>query len=295
MAAPGFVDLPSTQHFLFEYNAKLDADAAKALGKALADTAERDYAIMRDWFGGVAPSAAKIDVKINEGAGGASNDNVSNVNLRLGATADFDAARFTLVAEVMEIFMAAIPLRWKPGDSSGEGLSQLGALTLYPDQVGGLNGPQVWLDTSISPTPQKPSRPDFVSTTEAFDGNFVSFGCALLFLYYLRSQLGFEMQPIVRDAGQTLEGVYIALTQDRGAFGPFSRLLEARFPSGAPSNLFGSTNPFPLPSGAVLSARQFLVNAEADPGQLGQIVRANRSIGNLRALLNTNRPVSLVR
>ncbi len=79
-----------------------------------------------------------IDTKINLGSGGASNDNVNNVNLRLGATADFNLARFTLVAEVMEIFMAVNPPGWNPGDSSGEGLSQLGACTIYPDQRGAI-------------------------------------------------------------------------------------------------------------------------------------------------------------
>ena len=55
MAAPGFVDLPSTQHFAFEYNNQLNATAAKALGKALADTAERDFAIMTGWFSPFSP------------------------------------------------------------------------------------------------------------------------------------------------------------------------------------------------------------------------------------------------
>jgi hypothetical protein len=88
MAAPGFTDLPSTQHFAFEFNNQLDEPAARALGKALADTAERDFAIMTGWFGGSAPNGP-IDTKINVGSGGASNDNANNINLLVGATADF--------------------------------------------------------------------------------------------------------------------------------------------------------------------------------------------------------------
>jgi hypothetical protein len=293
MAAPGFTDLPSTQHFAFEYNNLLNANDAKALGQALAATAERDFATMTFWFSGAAPSGP-IDTKINVGSGGASNDNVNNINLRLGATGDFNLARFTLVAEVMEIFMAKNPFGWKPGDSSGEGLSQLGAFTIYPDQLGDLNGPQVWLDTSISPTTAKPSRPDFVNKTEAFDGNFISFGCALLFLYFLRSQLGFSMKAIVSAHSSTLEGVYANLTKDHGAFPMFTNLLERAFPSGTPCGLVGSADPFPLPSGARLSAKQFMANNEMNPRLIGQVVRANRDLGNLRALLNSNRPVSLI-
>lgn len=294
MAAPGFTDLPSTKHFAFEYNNVLNANDAKALGKALAATAERDFATMTFWFSGAAP-AGPIDTKINVGSGGASNDNVNNINLRLGATANFNLARFTLVAEVMEIFMATNPFGWNPGDSSGEGLSQLGAFTIYPDQLGALNGPQVWLDTSISPTAAKPSRPDFVNNTEAFDGNFVSFGCALLFLYFLRSQLGFSTKAIVSAHARTLESVYANLTKDHGAFPMFTNLLERAFPSGKPCGLVGSADPFPLPSGARLSVRQFMKHNEADPRLIGQMVRANRDLGNLRALLNSDRPVSQIR
>lgn len=296
MAAPGFVDLPATQHFAFEFNEKLNSDDARKLGKALFDTAEQDYATLRSWFSDIDPSGVPFDVKINLGNGGATNDLVKNINLTLGATSDFNLARATLVAEVIEIFMvAATHVGWNPVDSSGEGLSQVALFTLYPDQVGIYDGPPKWLDTSINPSPDNPSRPDFVSKNDPTDKNFVSFGCAVLFIYYLRSQLGFNMMPIVRAAASSLEGVYSNLTQDRDAFQTFLAILKSKFPEGQPSNLAGSTNPFPLPSGAVLSAKQFLAKSEADPQLLGQIIRSNRDLGNLRALLNTNRPASLVR
>ncbi len=294
MAAPGFTDLPSTKHFAFEFNNVLNAQAARALGQALAATAERDFDTMTFWFSGSAP-AGPIDTKINIGSGGASNDNVNNINLLLGATTDFNRARFTLVAEVMEIFMAQNQFGWKPGDSSGEGLSQLGGFTIYPDQRGILNGPGIWLDSSVSPTPANPSRPDFVNNTEGFDGNFTSFGCALLFLYFLRSQLGFSMKAIISAFASTLEGVYFNLTKDHGAFTTFTALLERAFPSGSPCGLVGSADPFPLPSGARLSVKQFMANNEMNPRLIGQVIRANRDLGNLRGLLNSNRPVSLMR
>jgi hypothetical protein len=286
MADPGFVDLPSTEHFTFSFEQTLNTGAAKALGRALAATAEQDYDTISSWFGGLRPDGVPFDVKINLPTGGANNDNVKNINLKLGATSNFNLARFVLVAETIEIFMAAVPFGWHPGDSSGEGLSQAAGFTLYPDQVQILNGPQVWLDSS---------RPDFVSKTDPTDSNPVSFGCALLFIYYLRSQLGFNMKPIVGRPGNSLEGVYIQLTQDRGAFQTFSAILESKFPAGQTSKLAGSTNPFPLPSGAVLSARQFCAKVELDGQLLGKVIRSNNSLGNLRALLNSDRPASLVR
>jgi hypothetical protein len=295
VAAPGFVDLPSSPNFAFSYNKNLVAAAAKALGTALRETAERDFATMTAWFGGARPPAVPLDVKINEGSGGANNDNTHNVNLRLGATGDFNLARFVLVAEVVEIFMAQCSSNWHPGDSIGEGLSQLAGFELYPDQRSILNGPQVWLDTSVSPTAASPSRPDFVRAAEATDGNFVSFGCSLLFLYYLRSQLGFSMRAVIRADEPSLEGVFSSLTLDRGGFATFSAVLERTFPAGTACGLAGSANPFPLPSDESLSARQWMAKAEMDPTLFGQAVRSNRLLGDARALLNTDRPASLIR
>jgi hypothetical protein len=294
MADPGFVDLPGTRHFSFSFNQMLNAAAATALGSALAATAEQDFSTMSFWFGGVVPPGVPFQVKINLGTGGASNDNVKNINLRVGQSSDADLARSTLVAEVIEIFMAASGLAWHPGDSSGEGLSQAAAFTLYPDEMGILNGPGTWLDTSVARIPPVPSRPDFVSNTDPTDANFVSFGCALLFIYYLRLQLGFSMKAVVEAAANTLEGVYINLTQDRGAFAQFLSILEKKFPSGAKSNFPGSNNPFPLPSGATLSARRFFAETETDPKLLSQMLRSNKDRGDMRALLNSNRPAALV-
>jgi hypothetical protein len=294
MAAVGFTDLPSTVHFIFEYKNELDAANAKALGKALADTCEGDFSTITGWFSGAQPQS-QIDTKINLAQGGASNDNVNNINLRLGATSNFNFARQVMNAEVMEIFMALNQFGWNPGDSSGEGLSQLGSFTLYPDQRNTLNGPQVWLDTSVGATPAKPSRPDFVNKTEPVDFNFVSFGCALLFLYFLRTQLGFSMKAVVSAHASTLGGVYINLTKDQGGVHEFFNLLNARFPPGTACDLSGSNDPFPLPSSARLSVKQFMANSEVSPRLIGQVVRANRDIGNLRGLLNSNRPVSLIR
>lgn len=294
MATPGYTALPSTTHFSFEYKNELNAAAAVALGQALAATAERDFATMSDWFGGEVPGNGPILTKINVGSGGASNDNVNNINLTLGATADFDLARWTLVAEVMEIFMAIDALGWKPGDSSGEALSQLGANTLYSSQVFGLNGPVQWLDSSVNQTDPTLSRPDFVTAPKPTDSDFPSFGCALLFLYYLRSQLGFSTKAVVRAKANSLAGTYTTLTQAGDGLASFMRAIEARFPSGTPCGLTGSENPFPIALPGALSTRQLMAHDEMDPRLLGQRIRANAASGQLRAVLNSNRPVSLV-
>lgn len=294
MADPGFIDLPGTTHHAFSFSDKLNAVAATALGKALAATAEQDFSTMSFWFGGVIPAGVPFQVHISPGTGGGSNNNVSGINLRVGDSSDVELARFTLVAEVVEIFMASSGLHWKPGDSSGEGLSQAAGFTLHPSKTGILNGPGRWLDTSVVTTPPVPNRPDFVTHTDPQDGNFVSFGCSLLFIYYLRSQLGFSMKAVVQAGADSLEGVYINLTQDRNAFPQFASILETTFPSGVKSNFPGSNNPFPLPRAATLSARRFLAKSGTDLKLLGQVLRSHRERGDLRALLNSDRPAALV-
>ena len=286
---PTYVNLPSTPHFAFSFDETLDDGGARALGAALFTTAEQDYGTLSSWFDGLIPGGVPFNVQINHRSASrsGSNDQSKNVTIDLGATTDFTSARWVLVAETVEIFMAAQNAGWKPGASNGEALSQVAGFTLYPAEVSALAGPQTWLDSS------NPTRPDFVSTTDATDKSAISYGCGVLFIYYLFSQLGFAMRAIVRAAADTLERVYHNLTQDSGAFPTFAALLASKFPLGVASKLVGSTNPFPLPSGVMLSARQYLRKDAPGTKSLGKLV-SSQNIGDLRALLNSDRPASLV-
>ena len=292
MADSGFIDAGSTTHFSFEFDVTLDASAAKTLANALVATCERDYDTIASWFDGLTPGGVPFKVQIgpkSEEHGG-SNDQISNITIDYGATADFSLAREVLVAELIEIFMPAQNKGWQAGQSHGEGLSQAAGFAIYPEQATGLDGVKVWLGArDISGI----IRPNFVDNTDDSDNNKFSYGCALLFIYYLHSQLGFSMRAIVQAADKTLEGVYTNLTQDHDGFSFFSALLLARFPLGAASGLQGSENPFPLPSATVLSASQFLARHPRGAQTLRQ-VSASRNIGDFRALLNSDRPASRV-
>jgi hypothetical protein len=91
-----------------------------------------------------------------------------------------------------------------------------------------------------------------------------------------------------------LEGVYYNLTQDSGIFAGFAAILGRRFPPGVPSNLIGSANPFPLPSAAELSLVRYLTkNPLGENESLRQRI-LSKDVGNLRAVLNSDRPASLV-
>jgi hypothetical protein len=293
MADPGFIDAGSTTHFSFEFNNALDAPKSRTLCNALVATCERDYNIIASWFDGLTPAGIPFVVQIGPTRTdrGGSNDQKSNITIDLGATDDFPLAREVLVAELIEIFMPAQKEGgWKAGQSHGEGLSQAAGFSLYPEEATGLDGAKVWLGArDISGS----FRPNFVGKTDNTDSNKFSYGCALLFIYYLHSQLGFSMRGIVHAAAGTLEDVYTNLTQDHNGFAPFSALVLTKFPLGDASAEKASENPFPLPSPAVLSARRFLARHPRSGQTLRQLI-AFKNIGDFRALLNSNRVASLV-
>lgn len=298
MADPGFTDLPGSAHFTFEFDSTLNGAAATALGASIASTAEADYALVNSWFDNLSPPGLPLNVKINPKSvtRGGSNDGKKQITIDLGAINNFPVAREVLIAEFIEILMAVQNRGWVAGQSHGEGLSQFAGFFVVPATATGLSGPRIWVDTSVpppAPAPPPNSRPDFVSRTEKTDANAVSYGCALLFLYFLNSQLGFSPHAIVQAAADTLEAVYHNLTQDTNGFTGFSAILAAKFPPGVPSGLNGSTNPFPAPSGQSLSVRRFLTaHPLAGSTVRGRIRTLN--VGNLRAVLNSDRRACLL-
>jgi hypothetical protein len=145
-----------------------------------------------------------------------------------------------LVAEEDEVFEATFGKGWNCGASNGEGLSRVLANDMYP----GIEPPNfvsasVWLDGPVN-------RPDWVNNTDASDRNYVSIGCSVLFLNWLRFQLGFSWTQIIAAGAPTLGQVYTNLTGRADAFDRFSAHLEANYPYGTDSGLT-TDQPFPLP------------------------------------------------
>jgi hypothetical protein len=296
VADPGFTDLPGTPNFTFEFDNTLNAAASAALGASLTSTVEADYALVNAWFDNLSPSGLPFNVKINPISTTRSgwNDGNKQITIDLGATTNFPQAREVLIAEFIEILMPAQNKGWVATKSHGEGLSQFAGFFIVSSTASVLSGPQTWLDTSVPPpppAPPPPSRPDFVSKTESWDGNAVSYGCALLFLYYLNSQLGFNPHAIVQGAADTLETVYQNLTQDTNAFSDFASILATKFPPGTKSGLNGSVNPFPLPSPRSLSLKRYLIAHPLAGGTIRNRVRT-LNVGNLRAVMNSDRRAS---
>ncbi|HET6240193.1 MAG TPA: InlB B-repeat-containing protein [Acetobacteraceae bacterium] len=172
-------------------------------------------------------------------------------------------------AEFAEVLMS-IAGNWNAGDSSGEGLSQYSACNLFPagylTYYGG-SFIQAWLNGTGSnivtnqgtPSPNA-ARSDFVNTTYTGstvsgiavhgDGDPVSFGCALGFIYYLTVQLGFTINQVISTYSGTLASCYHSLTGDTSdPFPIFANLIASAYPAGTSvTSLPGANpqNPFPI-------------------------------------------------
>jgi hypothetical protein len=73
-----------------------------------------------------------------------------------------------------------------------------------------------------------------VDNTDPSDAPGAPVGCAVLFINYLRYQLGYSLASIVQAGGSTLRLTYQALTGTTGdPFPYFSRLLAYYFPQGS--------------------------------------------------------------
>ncbi len=239
VAGSGLIPAGSTAHFQVSYDSSLDGDG-KTLGDAVLLTCENDFTSLQGWFGGITPNGMPFTVNIVPGSGGASHDSCAAMVLTCDAFSgsDSDLVRMLVVAEVDEVFMAQQASGWDCGASNGEGLSRVLATELYPAALNGFASAAAWLNTN--------PRPDFVTNNDPTDQNYVSIGCAVLFINYLRSQLNFDLGKIVQTGGATLEDLYRSLTGRSDGFSAFSTLLAQRFPVGTQATL-ANDDPFPLP------------------------------------------------
>jgi hypothetical protein len=158
-----------------------------------------------------------------------------------------DAVRFLFVAEVAEILMdyrnGAKPT-WNRLGSDGEGLSSLVGALFYPTAYYSLGiGPRIndWLGSADRNQPQL----DWITLTEKSDTNEVSYGCAILFINYLHSQLNYDLGQIIQTDATTLEDRFTALTGAPGGYAQFTALLNHYYPVGNTPRI-PTDNPFPL-------------------------------------------------
>jgi hypothetical protein len=238
LAADGgpYTQRGSTAHFTVYYENALGANGP-TLADAVLATCEMEYLQIRGWFGEIDPPGEPFQTYVVTGSFGAYHATCAATEIHCAAfsATDSNLVRMLNVAEEVEVFSAAQG-GWDCGASTGEGLSRIFATELYPAELNGFASAASWLDGG---------RPDYVTVTDPTDRNYVSIGCAALFLNWLRYQLHFTWAQIVRAGGATLADTYQNLTGRTDALSRFKGLLDAHFPTGTPSGLTGD-NPYPL-------------------------------------------------
>ncbi|HLY31970.1 MAG TPA: hypothetical protein VKQ36_13145, partial [Ktedonobacterales bacterium] len=221
-----------------------------ASAQAIQSSFDNDYAVIQGYFGGLAlppgqqgddqttpRTALPIQVLMDSQAGGAYHFGCNATDLYVEP--DASLAEGFAIAELVEVFEAAINNGWQCGQTNGEALSRV----LAADRAPGLNqlqvqtGKQWWAD----------GNQDFVTNNSATDQNTDSNGCGPLFLYYLHSQLGYDWRTIVTTGGSSLGDTYQKLTgkSPQTGFEDFLSRL-ATIASGSTLNLPASGDPFPI-------------------------------------------------
>ena len=238
----GFQVAGATKHFLITFADAGDADEILR-ANAILESCEADLATLEQWFSCDYDQAPYgIWVQVLKGSPGAGADNYGYSSsesplIQISGTDPLQGqfvmagavAQMLFVAELAEVLMGFTSYGWQAGNSAGEGLSRVAAAELHAAGYYANNyGPFVngWLGS----TP----RPDWVASTEGTDQDAISFGCAIVFLYYLRYELGYSWAQIVAAGGATLADTYAALTGDpaSGAFHDLTELLSLHLPPG---------------------------------------------------------------
>jgi hypothetical protein len=244
----------TTANFKVYAHPALGADGV-TIAKGVLALCEKDYTTIKGYFGGIKPPRLPFNVVIvdltnasvgacggtSPAGGGAYHCDCGGIDIycdvKTTPYADPKFTEFLNVAELVEVFEAVQNKGWDCSASNGEGLSRVLATALYPDELNGFNSASVWLDDE--------DRPDWINNNNPTDDFDVSNGCSVLFLNYLRYQLGHPWNMIVQAAAPTLAETYSKLTGDyQDPFPPFKALLNLKFPS-APSGL-NTDNAWPI-------------------------------------------------
>lgn len=234
-------------------------DVGNAAADAVLATAADDVAAVRALFGGTALPAGQdgedadtprtalpLHVLIDPEAGGAYHFGCAATDLYIEPNPEMAVG--LMVAELVEVYEAAVANGWDCGRTNGEALSRVLAAERDPKLAPLLASTERGWGAG--------GQMDRVSNIMADDRDQSANGCGTLFLYYLHTQLGYDWDRIVAAGGATLADTYQTLTGNPAsqAFAGFLTLLVT-------SNFAGdltvpaSGNPFPLTGMSLFDAR----------------------------------------
>lgn len=241
----------TTANFVIKYDDSF-SDAVKGAA-AVYSIVESEFAVLTGWFGitsGFGPSHVVTVALDRTDFGGVNNgyDSGGLIHLQIqqGVTDDIVAAERTksfFVAEFVEILMDYRnqhgPESWNPAHSDGEGLSRFCARERF----------RVGYDTAFSfvevNTWLNSPRNNFIDSPENTDKEGLSIALSMLFIYFLRSQLNFQVDKIIQSGGENLEKTYTALTGSTNGYMALRNVIDPFYPPGADHNA-ADDNIFPL-------------------------------------------------
>ena len=143
-----------------------------------------------------------------------------------------DEMRLRFCAEMAEQLMYAY--NWHPRDGQGEALSRWLAYLCYPaDAFIDVND---WL--------LQDPRPDWVNNLKPSDTDDISYGCGLIFLNYIVSQLQLSMRDFLLAGGNTMADRYHNLT--KAADDPFVTMNNLLLKHYGKVVQLATNDPFPL-------------------------------------------------
>ncbi|MGE7875088.1 hypothetical protein [Bacillus paramycoides] len=275
-----YQSLPDTKYFHIQYDDSLTN--GQSLAKSFSNYCDSDFEYMRDtWFNGLSllfstkitlyitfpkdPNAACTIIQARSNCWKGpfvwfAVDNSMSVN----------DIRYAFILEVSEMFMMSQKDKgWYGGNVQGvsngtEGTVGEGLSIFLAQQFGqtklGFPGDASWVNKWMTSTrPVEDVTIDFVNETAPPSTPFMYAGFYLLFLYYLKDQLGFSINqiiangpPISEPSAGRIAAVYYNLTNENNypctidPFSDFKKLIDNAFPktNQLPTNVY---SPFPLP------------------------------------------------
>jgi hypothetical protein len=252
-----------TAHYLVSYDDSLSSGTGLDLAVQLMAHLDDDYALIQSWFVGVQYHfTSPINVHLSGADDGARwfcpSEAVRfwfpiNVDLMPGPTPTTGLLRYLVVSEVTEMFMASQGREWYGSvglfnnadeGSMGESLSRflaaefLAATGVSSSIFTGFHVGGKWIDAA--------SRDNFVDISMDDIQPHMITGCGVLFLAFLRHELGFTIQQIIAAAAPTMAGVHTKLTGMTDAWTSFRDLVNLHYPQDGSIYASPLDNVFPV-------------------------------------------------
>src|SRR5207237_2827701 len=127
---------------------------------------------------------------------------------------------------------------WVPNNSMGEALSIVCTALMYPGGYYPNLGPRIWNWLNYRGLSRNRFRysfelPNYIDENGPTDSDPITYGCGVVFIYYLLSQLNHSIQDIITKAGTTLGETYSNLEHRSDGWKRLHDLLALYYPEGA--------------------------------------------------------------